>query len=55
MAFRVRRGCGGRRGGREITNVEVMEVMQQSMESRNQGNVDDEDISEPKIASPEEE
>ena len=38
-----------------------MEVMQQitsrleAMESRNQGNVDDGDISEPKIESPEEE
>ena len=27
MAFRVGRGCGGRRGGRSIANAEVMEVM----------------------------
>ena len=57
IAFRVRRG----RGGRAITNVEVMEVMQQittrleAMEIRNQGNVDDGDVSEPEIESPEEE
>ena len=54
MAFRVRRGHGGRRGGRAIANAEVMEVMQQittrleAIESRNQGN----DVSEPKIESP---
>ena len=28
MAFRVRRGCGGRRRGITIANSEVMEVMQ---------------------------
>ena len=61
MAFIVRRGRGGRRGGRSIANVEVMEVMQQittrleAMESRNQGNVDDEDASDPEIESPKEE
>ena len=61
MAFKVRRGRGGQRGGREITNAEVMEVMQQittrleAVESRNQGNADDGDINEPEIESPEEE
>ena len=61
MAFRVRRGRGGQRGGRAITNAKVMEVMQhiiarlEAMETRNQGNGDDGDVSEPKIESPEEE
>ena len=61
MDFRVRRGHGGQGGGRPIVNAEVMEVMQQIttrlevMETRNQGNGNDGDISELEIESPKEE
>ena len=61
MAFRIGRGCGGRRGGGPISSVEVLGVMQQLttrlevMELRDQGNGDDGDASEPEVESPEEE
>ena len=58
MAYRVGRGGGvGRRRGRPVANVEVMEVMKQmqarleAMEMRNQRDVDSGDISEPEVES----